>query len=111
MPLSGSLLVDYCGAKNFTTLNCSILTSSRPVHIVWSVQHLRNNSAILMVEDNTEPELFYIVESVKTASQNFFSQSYFTILNLTSELDGVIVYCGTKEEPKIANFSLRIYCK
>ena len=37
--------------------------------------------------------------------------SYSYVLNLTSDLDGKMVYCGTNEKTKLANFTLRIYRK
>ena len=33
------------------------------------------------------------------------------ILNLISDLDGMIICCGTEEEPELANFTLRVYRK
>ena len=109
VPSSGTLLADSLGAENFTILNCSILASSTPVTVLWRVENFRNSSTDLVVKSDTAPELFYIEEKV-TKSKHFFTQSHLTILNLTSDLDGVVVFCGTNEDPKLANFSIRVYC-
>lgn len=109
MPSSGTLLADNLGTMNFAIINCSILSYSKSVSVLWS---LRNISTDHRVDNNTAPELFYIEEEVTNITRrNFFTQSHFIILNLTSDLDGVVVFCGTHEEPKVANFSLRVYCK
>lgn len=109
MPSSGTLLADNLGTKNFAIVNCSILSYNKPVSVLWS---LRNISADHRVDNNTAPELFYIVEEVTNITRrNLFTQSHFIIPYLTSDLDGVVVFCGTREDPKVANFSLRVYCK
>ena len=109
MPSSGTLLAENLGTKNFAALNCSILSYNEPVSVLWS---LRNISSDQIVDNNTAPKLFYIEEEViNITSKNFFTQSRFIILNLTSDLDGVVVFCGTHEDPKMSNFSLRVYCK
>ena len=112
MPSSGILIAKHEGAENAITLNCSILSINKTVHIQWSVQNFKNNSKIQVISNETAPDLFNIKERVETASRNFFTQSYFTVQNISSELDGVIVYCDTNEEPaEVADFTLRVYCK
>jgi hypothetical protein len=112
IPSSGMFLADNLGTENFTTLNCSILAYNEPVYIRWSMENFRSISSNLTVDNDTAPESFYIEESmINITSTNFFTQSHLTILNLTSDLDGVVVFCGTHEDPKVANFSLRVYCK
>ena len=44
-------------------------------------------------------------------SRGGYSQNELTVLNLTSNLDGVTICCGTEEEPELANFTLRVYRK
>lgn len=109
IPSSGTLLADNMGTKNFAALNCSILSYNKPVFVQWS---LRSISSDQRIDNSKAPELFYIKEEViNITSKSFFTQSHFIILNLTSDLDGVVVFCGTHEDPKMANFSLRVYRK
>ena len=111
MPLSGTLLADDLGTENFTASNCSILSNNKPISILWSSENFRNVSSNQTIDNKTAPELFYVEEVIKSTSENFFTLSRLTILNLTSDFDGVIVFCGTSEDLKMANFSLRVYCK
>lgn len=112
IPLSGAVIANYEGAEDFITLNCSILSSNEAVHIQWSLQSLKDNPAIQPIGNNTAPHLFYVTEKViEISSNNFFSCSNLTIKNMTAELDGVVIFCGTDETPAISNFSLRLYRK
>ena len=111
MPLSATLLADDLGTKSFTALNCSILSNNKPVSILWSLGNFRDVSSNQSIDNETAPELFYIEEVIKNTSKNFFTLSRLIILNLTSDFDGVTVFCGTNEDAKMANFSLRVYCK
>lgn len=43
--------------------------------------------------------------------ENVTYNNQLTVLNLTSELDEVIVFCGTGQQQALANFTLRIYRK
>ena len=112
-PPSGSQIVDHLGAENFATLNCSILARNKAVHIRWSVQNFKGNSDVHVLEENTAAlrGLLHITEEVESASKNFLTHSHLTIRQLTSEFDNAIVYCGTEDDLKQANFTLKVYCK
>ena len=43
-------------------------------------------------------------------SYDGYTQNKLTISNLTANHNGVKVYCGSEDQPKMANFTLRIYC-
>ena len=55
------------------------------------------------------PELFFVGGDPRVPNNDILFDNKLTILNWTAELDGVIVYCGTGQDRKQANFTLRIY--
>lgn len=65
--------------------------------IVWSYEN--ENHTLLSIE--SDDEVFLIHDN--TLKNNL------TIKNLTHNLDGVQLYCGTEEAPQLANWTLRIY--
>ena len=101
-PPSGSQLVGLDGTSNFITLNCSVYHGNDK-EIVWSVQNFRSWATVKRVNYDVAPGLFYVSKET--------NQSHFTIQNLTSEFDGVTVFCGTEEEHKLANFTFKLYRK
>ena len=105
-PQNVSVIIGLEGASNTTTLNCSIVTNKN-ISLFWSLQYL-NGTQVQPVLSSTEPDLFNI-----TTSENHSThiQSHFHILNLTSDLDSVKVFCGTDQEYQLANFTYRIYRK
>ena len=102
-PQNGSVIVGLEGASNTATLNCSIVTDKN-ISLFWSLQYL-NGTQVL---SSAAPDLFNITTSDNRSS---YIQSYFQILNLTSDLDGVKVFCGTNGEYQPASFTYRIYRK
>ena len=60
--------------------------------------------------NNAAPELFSF-SGDPIPGLNFTYENSLTVTNLTSDLDGVIIYCGTGVQPRQANFTLRIYRK
>ena len=69
--------------------------------IVWNVNYKQENNHQQLTEIHNE--VFFIHGGILNTK--------LTILTLSSNLDGVLVYCGTEDEPLIANFTLRIYRK
>ena len=98
-PPSGSVLPDIEGTINFTTLSCVIVSGNMNRTVVWSIQSLSDKE---ITQINNSKEGFLIHGSL---------QNKLTVQNLTSNLDGAVLYCGTEQEPRLANFTIRIYCK
>jgi hypothetical protein len=103
-PQSGSIILDL--ASNSTTLSCSIV-ADKNISLLWSLQYV-NGTQVQPVLSSTAPDLFNVTIS---DNRSTYIQSHFQILNLISDLDGVTVFCGTKEEHQLANFTYRIYRK
>ena len=98
-PPSGSVLPDIEGTINFTTLSCVIVSGNMNRTVVWSIQSLSDKE---ITQINNSKEGFLIHGSL---------QNKLTAQNLTSNLDGAVLYCGTEQEPRLANFTIRIYRK
>ena len=98
-PPSGSVLPDIEGTINFTTLSCVIVSGNMNRTVVWSIQSLSDKE---ITQINNSKEGFLIHGSL---------QNKLTVQNLTSNLDGAVLYCGTEQEPRLANFTIRIYRK
>lgn len=95
-PPSGSVLPGSERDVNFTTLSCAISSGDMNRAVIWSVKF--NDQEMLPITNTDEP--FLIHGSL---------QNNLTVTNLTSSLDGAMLYCGTEKEPQLANFTLRIY--
>ena len=114
-PPSGSLIVDFEGAKNTTTISCDVVTSKRnQINTEWSVINFRGVSTSQILSSNTEIFHFSgnpIPEITCTSTQTF--QNRLTILVLSNDLDQVTLFCGRNVFPAQASphFFFRIYRK
>ena len=110
-PPSGSLVADFEGVLNATTFHCNVTdTDSNQLAITeWSVQNFREINELQAITSNLAPNLFLVTGNELPSNPAFTLNNILTIHNLTSELDGVILYCGTGQKRQEANFTLRIY--
>ena len=76
----------------------------------WSVQNFRGTSGLQGITTDLAPELFIITGDEIPTLPEFMFNNILVIRNLSSELDGVIIHCGTGQSPREANFTIRIYC-
>ena len=109
-PTSGSLIADFEGTLNATTITCNV-TNSQGTQITtqWSLENFRG-SAGLQTINNAAPELFEITGDPIPGTM-FTFENRLTVSNLVRDLDNVTVFCGTGVTPQQANFVLRIYRK
>ena len=113
-PPSGSVIADFEGTANVTTLVCNVTGTTNERGItVWSVENFRGGSGVagLLLTIATAPELFGFGGDPIPSAPNFTYLNRLTIRQLTSELDEVVLYCGTGSSSQQANFLLRIYRK
>ena len=112
-PPSGTLIVNFEGTlENAVTITCNI------THIIqnvvtqigtqWSIENFRNSPNLLSLPNNNIPEI--TIEGDLRPSGSTF-RNRLIISALTSQLDGVIIHCGTGEQPREANYPVRIYRK
>ena len=99
-PPSGSVIAGIEGTENVTTLICNISAYADGVYIgtQWSLQDFNSTQGLLHI-GNYFPQLFLIDGD---------HSNQLTVLNMTKELDGVKIFCGTGAQPQMANFTLRI---
>lgn len=97
-PPSGSVLPGIERAINFTTLSCDIVSGDMNRAVVWSIKF-------------SDKEISQIAKSDEAFLIHGSLQNKLEVKNLTSNLDGAVLYCGTEREPQLANFTLRIYRK
>ena len=107
-PLSGSVIADFERTENATTITCNI-TDGTQITTQWNLENFENRPPGVLVSIVNLPQLFKISGDPRPDSGTYENQ--LTVLNLTRELDEVIVYCGTGANPREANFLLRIYSK
>ena len=109
-PPSGSVVANFKGTLNATTLTCNVSnnnSSGHQVTSVWTMKDFRNSSGHENITQ-VAPDLFYVDSDPNTQPGAKF-RNRLMILNFTSELDGETVYCGTEANPEEANFTLRVY--
>ena len=105
------MIANFEGTVNATTLTCNVTNSQgSQTSTSWFVQNFRGSSSLQSITDNFVPELFS-VDGDPRPGFNITLRNRLTIVNLTSELDDVTVYCGTGQNPEQANFILRVYSK
>ena len=110
-PPSGSLVANFEGAQNVSTLTCNVLNSNNARTITgWFLQDFRSSTGLTAIAVGEFTELFFIGGDV-VLNTNITYRNQFTFLNFTSELDGVTVFCGTVINQRQANFTLRVYSK
>ena len=110
-PPSGSVIANFEGTLNATTINCSV-TNSQGARVTteWTLTNFGGNPDALFTLTNVAPELFSF-SGDPIPGFNVTYMNSLTVTNLRSDLDEVIIYCGTGIQSQQANFTLRIYRK
>lgn len=111
-PPSGTLIADFEGTENATTIICNVTNSiGSRTSTSWFVENFRGLEALQLVGIDFAPELFSIGGDLRPTDPTRTFLNHFTIVNFTSELDNVMLYCGTGINRQQAEFSLRVYSK
>ena len=107
------MIADFEGTVNVTTLICNITNPSinNQDITVWSIGNFRGVSEVRTLLLTTAPELFEFGGDPIPATPSFNFNNRLTILQLSSELDEAIVYCGIGGAGQQANFIFRVYRK
>jgi hypothetical protein len=109
-PPSGSVVANFEGTLNATTINCSVTnTQGARITTQWTLTNFGRSDAFF-TPNNVAPELFSF-SGDPIPGFDLTYQNSLTVTNLTNDLDGVIIYCGTGLQSQQANFTLRIYRK
>ena len=108
-PPSGSVIANFEGTPNATTIICNITRDGGPqITTQWNVANFRGGGPNSLLSLTIAPELFS-VGGDPIPNTDYLFENELTILDWAAELDGVIVYCGTGRDPQQASFTLRIY--
>ena len=109
-PPSGSVVGNFEGAINAIIVTCNVTNElgNRAIN-TWSVGNFRG-ARLRGFDLNLAPELFLVGGDPIPSFPSATYDNQMTILNLTSELDHVVLYCGLGGKLE-ANFTLRIYRK
>lgn len=109
-PPSGSVVANFEGTINAITVTCNVTDEFGNRAITsWSLGNFRV-PGIQGYSLGLAPELFLLGGDPIPGAPDASYDNYMTILNLTSELDLVVLYCGVGGELQ-ANVTLRIYRK
>ena len=108
-PPTGTLIVNFEGTlENAVTITCNITNGVNQIGTQWSIENFRNSPNLISLPSNNIPEIA-IDGDLRPSGSTF--RNRLTISALTSQLDGVIIHCGTGEQPRQANYPVRIYRK
>ena len=102
-PPSGSVIVGFGGITNVITLFCNVTIPSidDEQHVTsWSIANFRGVSAVTGLLLYTAPEIFEFGGDPIPTQPEFNFHNRLTILQLTAELDEVVIYCGTGRNPQ-----------
>ena len=111
-PPSGSLIANFEGAVNASTLICNVLNNNGlQTTTTWWIQNFRSQSGVLLISDNAFPDLFSFGGDPVRTDPTRTHLNQLTLLDFNSALDGATVFCGAAVDHQQANFSLRVYCK
>ena len=109
-PPSGSVIADFEGTQNASTLTCNV-TDEQGFQVItrWTLRNYGGHGSLLQ-SITIAPE-FFSVSGDPTSLPSLTYRNHLVVLNLTTELDTVMVYCGGSDQFQQANFTLRIYRK
>ena len=109
-PPSSTVIPNFEGTVSNTTITCNITNGGIQIGTQWNIENFGGNPNLQTV-NNVAPNIFDIGGDLRPGSNVDTFQNQITILNFTSDLDNVTLYCGTGVERRMANFTIRIYRK
>ena len=108
-PPSGTLIANFEGAVNATTLFCNV--SSDGIQVTWSIQNYRGSNSTGLEDITSSPEPFIVDGDPNPLAPQFSLSNELTVSNWTTDLDGATIFCGTGQDQREASFLLRVYRK
>ena len=106
IPESGSAIADVVGTRNIS-LFCDLRSDGRRVIVDWFQQTPEDREEGRNPESILQSDGRFTILGDNFTAHNFSLLTNLTILSLTEDLDGVIIFCGFGIP--IVNFTLRIY--
>ena len=109
-PPSGSLIANFEGDENTTTLVCNISSDgTTQITTTWSIQNYRGSTGLVHLIGSLEP--FIVDGPPNPLAPQISLSNELTVSNWTADLDGTTIYCGTGQDQREASFFLRVYRK
>lgn len=102
------MIPHFEGTPNATTITCNItVDGGNQITTQWNVGNFRRGGpdSLQGVSNST----LFSVGGDPVPNTTFLFENELTVVNFAAELDGVVVYCGSGQEPRQASFTLRIY--
>ena len=110
-PPSGSVIADFEGTQNASTLTCNI-SDDQGLQILTQWTLLNYDGSGSLLRSITIAAEYFSVSGDPTGHPIIPTyHNHLVVLRLATELDGVLVYCGGYDQFQQANFTLRIYRK
>ena len=111
-PPSGSVVANFEGAVNASTLICKVLDSGGfRTTTSWFIRNFKSQSDLVLISGGAFPEIFSFGGDPVPTEPNRTYLNQLTFLNFTSDLDGTTVFCGTAVDHDQARFYLKVYRK
>ena len=109
-PPSGSVIANFEGDENTTTLVCNISSDGTfQISTTWSIQNYRGSVGLTDITGSPEP--FIVGGPPNPLAPQFSLSNELTVSNWTADLDGTTIFCGTGQNQRQASFFLRVYRK
>ena len=102
------MIANFEGTVNVTTLTCNVTNEGTQITTFWSVGNFRGVSETRPID--VAGDLFTL-SGDPIPNLNLTYLNKVTVSNLTFELDGVWLFCGTGSVPEQADIVFRIYRK
>ena len=107
-PESGSFIYNQLGSKNIELFceirECILLKTSWLLLTKDDMQNSRHHH--IMSEDN---RFSLMGDSVMSDGYNVSLDTNLTIVTLTAELDGAMIFCGSNNSGFLGNFTIKVY--
>lgn len=110
-PPSGTLIANFEGAINATTLFCNVSGGDGMTQIgtTWSIQNYRGSSGVMDITSSPDP--FIVSGPPNPSAPQISLLNELTVSNWIADLDGATIFCGTGQDQDEASFFLRVYRK
>ena len=109
---TGDVVANFEGAINATTLTCNVTnTNGQQVSTIWNVANFDGVPNIRRVSTADPDSNIFLISGDLRPGLTITFGNRITVLNWTSAVDAVTLYCGTGEIPHQAGIALRIYSK
>ena len=104
-PSNGSVIVDFEGSINATTITCDdVTTTGNHINTQWSIANFRDLSNFRTFSGITASEIFlFNSDPIPGTVPNQMYRNRLTVLVLSNDLDQVTIFCGSSTFPTLVH--------